>query len=423
MILVVVVESKMGNVSITGNKWYSKQTYLDSIRMKSGGPIDADMLVSDLAWLNRNPYRTVNAIYKPGEKPGTTDVELLVQDKFPLTVYTGIDNTGLRGLGLDRAFAGFNWGIYGLDSVLSYQFTVSTTPKKFNSHAASYTQPLPWRHILLVYGGYSTVHTHLQSQTFGFHGTSLQVSGRYQIPLRPSQDWIHEFDLGVDFKRTNNTVDFGGFTIVGHLVNLFQYVGAYTFTYNPKNYKIYLDLEVFASPGKTVGDMNNALYNMLRFDSKVDYFYGRGMFIFERKMPWDCAIWWRLLGQGSTANLLPSEQLPLGGYNSVRGYYERQVNVDDGIISNIEFRTCTMSSWLYKKNYDFRALAFVDFGFGQEHITEDFNKEQYYLLGIGPGLRFTSEYLVARLDWGFRLIKTQNDGPPTRLHFSVIGKF
>lgn len=43
----------------------------------------------------------------------------------------------------------------------------------------------------------------------------------------------------------------------------------------------------------------------------------------------------RFRGQLASTNLLPSEQMGLGGYNSVRGYLERQVNVDNGLIVNL----------------------------------------------------------------------------------------
>lgn len=48
----------------------------------------------------------------------------------------------------------------------------------------------------------------------------------------------------------------------------------------------------------------------------------------------------------------------------------------------------------------------------------------YNLLGVGPGIRYSiNDILIGRLDWGIRCIETKNDGPPTRVHFSVIGNF
>lgn len=423
VLVVEIFESKMGKVQVMGNKWFSTNKFKRAIRLKPDAPINANTLVSDLAWLNRNPYCSVNAIYKSGKNPGTTDIELIVKDRFPLSVYTGIDNTGYKDVGFERGFAGLNWGnAFGIDGLLSYQFTTSTTPKEFMSHAASYAQPFPWRHNLLVYGGYSFVDTHLQHHSFKFHGTSIQASSRYQIPLPSGNGFLQQMGFGADFKRTNNSVDFGGFTIIGRLLNLFQYVLEYNLNYNQKNTKLYFETEVFGSPGQTLGDMSNHLYQLLRYKAKNAYFYGRGVFSVEQKIPSDCSLYLRLSGQGSSANLLPSEQLGLGGYNTVRGYYERQINVDDGIITNFEFRTFPIAS-MYKKNYDLHGLAFVDFAFGQEHKAAGFERQQYYLLGAGPGLRFSCDWLVARLDWGIRILKTQHDGPASRLHFSVIAKY
>lgn len=44
---------------------------------------------------------------------------------------------------------------------------------------------------------------------FRTHGFSLQTSLRYDIPLKPHLNFLHEVTWGFDFKRTNNNLDLG----------------------------------------------------------------------------------------------------------------------------------------------------------------------------------------------------------------------
>lgn len=264
VLVIGVCEARLGKVEIQGARWFKQSLYCNYLHLNPGQPISSDKLVMDLAFMNLNPFRNVNAIFAPGDKYGTTDVELLVQEKFPFKVYLGTDNTGLRETGYERIFAGFNWGnVFGLDHLLSYQFTANPDFRKFMSHTASYTAPLPWRHILMVFGAYSNVHIHMR-EGFKNKGWMLQVSGRYQVPLRPGMDFLHQVNAGIDFKRQNNFIDFGGTIVSTKLVNIFQFLAGYNFTYHPPTYKTFFEIEAVGSPGQLVDDMSKKRFDILR---------------------------------------------------------------------------------------------------------------------------------------------------------------
>jgi len=420
VLVVEIQESKVGDLCVIGANWSSPNRILNFVRVRDDGLIDSRRLATDLAWLNQNPYRSVNAVFKAGRQPCTTDIELLVCEKRPYSVFAGTDNTGFRETGYVNVFAGFNWGnVFGLGHILSYEYIISTEFNRYQGHAVNYIAPLPWRHTFQVFGGYSFVHVpHLQ-KTFKNHGKSLQVSGRYQIPLPSYRDFLQEFRFGADYKHTNNSVEFGGFNIINHYVNILQAMAGYKFTYQSCASKAYFDLEAFGSPCRWLPDMSPHYYSELRADAKPWYIYARGTFTYQYKLPKQFLTDFRLRGQLSSANLLPSEQMGLGGYNTVRGYLERQVNVDDALIANLEFRTPT---WCPFRRDAFVLLAFADYALGVQHERQSFEKQVYNLLGVGPGIRYQIDHwFLLRADLGCRLIKTQNDASHSvRVHFGAV---
>lgn len=158
---VVVEEAKLGQVSVQGNCFFPSRWFAETIRTCPGEPINMQTLLEDVSWLNLNPFRRTDAILRPGSKPGLTDVELVTIDRWPYRFYMGGDNTGTIATNRNRLFFGFNFGKSVLkDGQISYQFTCAPNWNLFYSHTASARLPLPWRHIWVLWGGYSQVKPH-----------------------------------------------------------------------------------------------------------------------------------------------------------------------------------------------------------------------------------------------------------------------
>lgn len=129
---IIVIEGKLGKITVEGSKYFKDQRLIDSIRLETGGPINSDLLVTDLSWVNRNPFRQVDVIYQAGELAGTTDIRLVADDRRPYRFYAGIDNTGFDETENTRIFVGSNWGnAFGLDQLLSVQFTSAPKIDRF----------------------------------------------------------------------------------------------------------------------------------------------------------------------------------------------------------------------------------------------------------------------------------------------------
>jgi len=130
-------------------------------------------------------------------------------------------------------------------------------------------------------------------------------------------------------------------------------------------------------------------------------------------------------------NLLPSEQLGMGGYATARGYEEREGNGDQGYFISNEIRTPAINlSHFFTKSPlledKVQLLGFWDYGEIQNVDLLASEKPHYFFSSVGPGLRYTlSRHFSLRFDYGWQLIHT-GLGPPgqnSRAHLGVVATY
>jgi len=397
-----ILESTLSELCFQGSKWSKPYLLADYFDIQPGDKINEKALLKDLYLANRNPFRKSDIIYSPGNCPGTTNVTIYTEERSPFRVYTGVDDTGVRTTGRTRWMVGFNWGhAFFLDHVLSYQYTMSVDSADFQAHTFQYVAPMYWGHIINLYGGFSKARADLNFPGLRNHGTSLQADVRYVIPLGITRHLNHEFAFGFDYKRTNNTLDFNEefFDFRGN-VNLSQFAFRYNGNFEKSKYRLDFDFEFFFSPGAMLGDESDEDYESLRPGAKNQWEYARFALLYHQQLPRKFSFIANMKAQASSTNLLPSEQMGIGGYNSVRGYDERQFNGDNAFLLSLEGR----SPPLCFKGIVTQFLGFIDYGIGDDHKRIPDVKKAEWLLGAGPGIRVTYDsYFAGRLDWGIKL--------------------
>jgi len=426
----VVTEGKLGKVIVEGNEHFSSKRLRNYIKLREGDVIDESVLVQDLHFLNRNPFRHVDLVYTSGKEKGTTDVKLMVNDRLPFRVYTGFENSGLKTTKRNRWYAGLNWGnAWGVDHQFSYQYMTSFDFETFQAHTAQYVIPLPWlNHILTIYGGYSSVDVSMDKVITGSKskGQSGQASFRYNMPLWPFTYLLHGITIGFDYKTTNNTLEYTETSpIFGGEVNLTQLVFGYNFTLEFSFYKTAFDADVFWSPGKWLSHQTDEDYRVFRYLAENSYVYFRGKWSNLFTLPYDFTISHYISGQVASCNLLPSEMLGVGGYNSVRGYEERMLNGDHGFVTSLEIRSFTLNWNKPRKKEGLQLLVFTDYGMVFPHTAYPGERNWDYIVSAGPGFRYTiGPYFAASMDWGIKLHQASRFGPSHgRIHFNVLLAF
>jgi hemolysin activation/secretion protein len=427
---VVVFEGKVGKVSVvnSGGKYFSEKFLTNQVRLKPGGSIIQSRLLADLNWLNQNPeFLEVDASYRPAPwdadkmstaDASTTDVELHVKDRPPIRIYGGYDDYGPIVLGVDRFFVGANYGnLFGVDQRLNYQYTTDINMDHFESHSASYIIPLPWRHTLTLYGGYDSFNANLPAIGFpGFQsvGETYQLSGRYTVPLPDIPVWEHEISAGFDYKYSDNNLEFNVLSVNRPVTEIDQFAGEYH-GYAKEGRFGYLSLDAngFFSPGGLSGLNHTANFTTARAGAQEHYLYGKvdaeeGIFLPGR---------WLFVakggGQESTERLLPSEELSLGGNDTIRGYSERIVAGDLGYYATLELHTPIIrfgnitGQTGYPGHVDgdtIEFLGFYDYGAVKSKFQTSADDPLTTLESVGVGLRLNvSHNLAFRFDYGFQL--------------------
>ena len=427
---VVVLISQVEKIDATGAKWFSNSYLRAQVQLRPEEPISGHELNRDLKWINRNPFFAIGHPHVSRLRARHHRSAVAHAGPLPLRVYAGFEDSGNQFTGNDRILTGFNYGnLFGVGQQLSYQFTSGTDVNKFTAHSGTYIIPLPWKHQLTFFGSYANSEASLgPGLTSG--GVNWQVSGRYEIPLPGTEQFTESITAGFDFKRSNDDLIFNVATVSNVYTDIDQFVFGYQSSLQDEYGSTSFSGTGFWSPGGLSNNNDDTDFQATRAAARDNYIYGQLTLNRVTRLPYDFSWTVRGLLQESDANLLPSEQLGLGGYDTVRGYDERVANGDNGFLVSTEVATPPVSLLqligLQSVKDQLQFLAFVDYGGTSLHqVTPADITTHNNLLGVGPGLRYAiNPYLTARADYGFQLIDSQNSGFDThhnsRLHFGLV---
>jgi hemolysin activation/secretion protein len=420
VVQLVLLEGRVGEVSVAGNHWFSSEELGGYVRLKSGDTISSRQLQSDIDWMNQNPFHSTDVVYHPGKSMGETDIVLQTSDRFPVRFYGGYEDSGNASTGFDRYEVGFNWGDafdLGLGQQLNYQYSMSGDGHSLRAHAGSWVIPLPWRHTLTFFGSYADTDGIIPPY-LNIIGHSYQISGRYGIPLPTLTagpvTLKESFSFGPDYKYNDNSLEFGGAGAGTTLVDVdqlaFVYDGALTDPYGQTS----IDETLYYSPGNWGGNNNDHAFDTSHPGASSHYVYDTFTLQRVTKLPENFSLLLRGTLQYSDSNLTPSEQLGFGGYDTVRGYGEREVNADEGYIFTTELRTPPLSlgnllGWSHVQD-QLQFLAFWDTASANNYRLLPGEVNEIALSSVGGGVRYTiNTYVSVRFDYGFQLTHTGFD--------------
>ncbi|MDE3045428.1 MAG: ShlB/FhaC/HecB family hemolysin secretion/activation protein [Verrucomicrobiota bacterium] len=423
---VIVDEARLGEVRCKGNEYYTSQDLLRYLQIKPGEPVITKRVVEDVAFMNQNPFRHTDVLYTPGVKPGTTDIELITEDRWPYRIYAGSDNTGTISTERNRVFMGFNFGKTIIrDSEMSFQYTQSPNINRFYALTGLFRIPCPWHHTLQGYGGYTKVHPNTETVNLTQQGVSWQVDLRYRIPLSADPELLQEVILGYDFKETQNNTWLSSTKIFHGTADINQIMLGYELGSRNRYRKITLNMELYCNPGSITTHNINSSYNLLRYESSCQYAYFKLNHSFMQEVKGGVFFLYNLSGQVASTNLLPSEQFTMTGYNAVRGFEERILNLDNAALLNLTMELPHFSpAYLmgFRRYDDFYIHIFADMAMGGNHQPMPGEHRFYSLGSVGPGARYQfGKAITARFDYGVQLWY-QNFNPQThsRYNFGAI---
>lgn len=410
VVRVVVVEARLGKVTVGGAKWFDREQYLDAFHSSPGDPIDSTAMQADLDWINHNQYRHATVTAAAGSAPGTTDLDIQTQERRPFAIMGGGDNTGNQSTGLYRLSVGADWGnAFWRGDDLNYRFTMSPDGHQLREHELAYTLYAPWRDALTLSASLADFDADDGSSPISTTGRSESLSLRYAIPL-PAHVLTQNLTFGFDFKSTNNDILFGGMSVFPTTTEVDQFVASYGGQWTDAIGSTTFSLALTYSPGGLTGLNTSAAFAAQQAGATADYVYGRATF--DRLTPLPAGLAWDVSAvlQLTDAALLPSEQMGFGGPSSNRGFVTYGVTRDNGFQLTNELRAPPMSPGLPAllglggDSDQLVPFVFVDYGSGWSHLKGSIAAPQLSMASAGPGMIYQfSRYGSARLSYGLPL--------------------
>jgi len=143
-------------------------------------------------------------------------------------------------------------------------------------------------------------------------------------------------------------------------------------------------------------------------------------------MPASWQLQARANGQWTDDALVPGEQFGIGGANAVRGYEEREIAGDSGVVASVELMTPNLLASKDDATTALRLIGFADVGNASNRLDTPCRTGQSNcgLASVGIGARLGYRSLQLKLDVAHALkdaVRTAKGD--TRVHFQAIYSF
>jgi hemolysin activation/secretion protein len=430
---IAIVEGKVDKVVVSGNKYYRRDFISRHLGAMEGQPVlSIDSLERSLMVLNDVPNLEAKATLRAGAKPGTTDIYVEVKDQYPVKGSLDYDNLGNESVSEHRLGASIDvLNLWYIGHELSVRGMVGFEFENLKYGRVEYRAPIgtggfrasAW----LAYMDYRAQGGVLDILDPNGSGPSYGVSGSY--PLIKNRATVLTVEAGF-YARDQEQIVFDIRQSFDH-VRAASLLAELDHTDSWAGRSI-LGVEVRKGLGDVMGGTSED-DEPSRVGASNDFtkFTVDAMRI-QRIVPALFAIA-RLTGQYSADPLFTSEQLGVGGADTVRGYPTFDALGDWGYVASIELRF--IPPFLSKLDDPFtrgnRTMAdvfqigaFFDYG---EAILEDpqaGERENSVLYGAGGGIRLNWPTVSIRLDVGFPMAPLEpSTGDDIFIYVQVVAFF
>jgi len=400
-----VAEGKLGEVKVESNKYFKDSLIKNYIHVKKNEILNILKLQRDILRLNQNPDLEVKTVIEPGKESETSDIILKTAGSFPYHFGYGFDTQGTRLTGKgrnsfsirttnftghnDTVFANVQHSTFSTGEYVNYTLPVDTYGTKLGLTFSCFDMKL---------GG--------EFKQFDITGRTVTFTPYISKELALSEDFQSDLELGLDAKSIKRKT-------------------AGQITSDDQLRMPYLDLnmskiDTFFGGGQTTFSprIEFSTSNFLgasERDHPTSSRPGTGGFFFKymqdvsriQRMPFESMVSIRSHFESSSTILPSSEQLQLGGLNTVRGYPEGDYLADYGATLNIDWIfPCYLIPAKFKLPDQDVALRnqvlpvlFMDLGGGALRKPQPGELNNKFLMGLGGGLRMSFKYCSIRLEW------------------------
>lgn len=399
-VIVLKVQSAAGGqVAISGAQFHDEANIRASLpALQEGGNVNVDLLATQLRLANENPSKqTVVTLAPAGD--GTVNADVKVSDQKTWKTFIAADNSGTPETGRTRMSFGYqNANVLNRDHILTMQYT--TSPEKFSEvkiFGLGYQIPIySLGHSLDFYYGYSDVDSGMLQDLFAVSAKGQTFGVRYNQNFAKRGLYKDKIVWGLDYRKIEPFVGVAGLNLGTDLTLRplsVSYVGNYV---NPgKTEGGFYITAVRNIDGGSHGGQDDfeaarthadPTYWLLRYGASVSRMIGASGWMGR-------AV---IAGQYTSDALVTAEQFGVGGADSVRGFYDRQVISDKGYRGSFELYTPDWGGGMA----NVRGLAFFDWGNVKRNHALASELESEKIASVGLGLRVAYQKRVSfKLDY------------------------
>ena len=418
-----VVQGKVSRLRVIGSRYFSQDRILEKVPGLAEGSVpNLNEVQQQLASVNVSPDARVTPLLRPGKEPGTTEVDLQVEDQFPLHGGIEVDNGHAPATSQLRTTASLRYtNLFQRGNTAGVQMQLSPeNTSQVKVLVGTYTMPVDGGALLL---------SAVKSDSSSFVGGGIGVfangkvfGGRYVMPLTSDEPdkRVQSLTWGLDDKDSYQNLALTDGTGIATPIHYWPFSLSYAATTTDargsSEYSIGVEFAI-----RDLGSRQQQ-FDDKRYLAHSDFSILKFSAARTQKLPADTALYAEIDGQATGDPLVSNEQYVAGGADSVRGYLESTAVGDIALRGTLEFRTPNLRS--EKSRLDF--LQFRVF----------FDTAWLRTLSPLPGTRASSELssyglgLTTRAKPGFQLradlawpMNTFNDRPAFQTHVQASADY
>ena len=397
---ILVLEGQLGTIEVRGNNFYSadfiKRHFTPVVEEKA---IKQSSVERSLLLLNDHRDLGATAVLQAGNAPGSTDIIVKVEEKFPFHLSLDYNNFGSSDVSRHRFGVEMETNRYLPieGSTLSIRGVMGSKTSDFVYGRTLYIQPVNNYGTKLeasVSGGDFDV---------GREFTQLGITGKswgYSIGLRHPfvKTRFHSLTAEVGFESKDAKEFF--LDTLSSIDKIRMLTGSIDYNSTDSTGRNIISFSINQGLGDTFGAMENNDPKSSR--PPADNRFTRFTLIAARlqQLTEFLSVILRGSGQVTTRSLVASEQFSLGGSETVRGYPQGEFLGDHGYHLSTEVRVAPLPT-----RDLFQLAFFVDHGATAVRQAPVGTRSYQTLTGVGYGVRLNYSYkslvFQGRLDVGF----------------------
>ena len=413
-----IIESKVGDMNIEGEKWtrewYLKHIIMGKAGLREGDVFNAKNLQRAMKEINKEDYVQVQTeIERQKDGDENTQITLNVRDRFPIDFNVTYDDYGRSYTGAQRV--SFLLGMHNLTGLGDKIYGGTILSSGSTGWMAGYSLPISSYGTRLSFD-FNDSHVRLGGpyKNMGVKGNAQSYFFKITQPLIQTAKSDLFFYTGYDYVHANTTIGNN--------------------TPNPERLSKY-NLHVWRSGlyGMTDDSYGRWIGNLgIDFGMGGDgygapqdstFFKLTGGATRVQRLTARTAGIVRVNAMYSPNKLFAAEQFQLGGPYTLRGYQPAELIGDYGVSGTVEYRFPFpfLNHLSQKLDERVRLAIFYDYGWiGENGSVYNYPKSFLQSVGFGSYITF-ADWLTAQIGVGFPLGEKKYGESTARFYFSVNG--